>query len=396
MLEHHIFHVDMDAFFAAVEQRERPELRGFPVVVGSPPDKRGVVCTASYEARQFGVRSAMPSRTAYRLCPQAVFLPVRRELYCEVSRQIMAIFERLTPVVEPVSIDEAFLDVAGFLVRHPDPPAVAKSLRRRIYEETGLTASVGVATNKFLAKIASDFRKPAGLTVVPADPAEIVTFLAPMSVSKIWGVGRVTAQTLAEAGIHIIAQLQQTPVDRLERLLGARTAAHLHELAFGRDERPVVVSREEKSISNETTFDEDCQDPQVVRQTLLELTEKVGRRLRTAQRLAGTAQIKLRFADFTTITRQQAFKPPICSDRALLDCARQLCDRELGDRAVRLIGFGVTNLIEPSLVEEAQPLLFSDRAEVYPEENGRDAELDVVVDELRQRFGSGILKRGTW
>ncbi len=393
----HILHFDMDAFFAAVEQLDNPSLRGLPVIVGAPPDRRGVVCTASYEARKFGVRSAMPSRTAYRLCPHGVFLPVRMARYAELSRRIMAICERLTPVIEQVSVDEAFLDVAGLLKRRPCPVDVARQLRLMIRDETGLTASVGVAPNKFLAKLASDFRKPDGLTVVPADERDILAFLAPLPVTRIWGVGQVTGRLLAEAGIRTIGQLQLTPQERLCNILGPRAAWNLQRLALGRDDRPVVVSREEKSISNELTFEHDCQDPELLRQTLIELAEKVGRRLRQAGKLAATAHVKLRFHDFTTVTRQQAMQPATASDRLLVREALTLFEREEGPRPLRLIGFGVSKLSGGELAgSPRQPLLFSDPSELMEEADQRNAELDSVVDDLRERYGVGILRRGRW
>ena len=391
-----ILHVDMDAFFAAVEQRDRPELRGKPVVVGSPPDKRGVVSTCSYEARKYGIHSAMPSRTAYQRCPHAVFLPVDGPKYVDVSRQVMAIFHDFTPMVEKVSIDEAFLDVRGALRKYGDAVTIARLLKRRIRENLNLTASVGVATNKFLAKLASDMDKPDGLTVVPFAQKAIEEFLAPLPVTTIWGVGKVTAQKLHKFGIRSIGDLQKTTPETLSRWLGPNHATHLSNLAHGLDERPVVTEREEKSISNEETFAVDCRDMARVEATLIQLTEKVGRRLRKAGKLARTGQIKVRFEDFTTITRQRAFTKPCDSDRELVRCALDLLENEKIKRPVRLIGFGAMNLLAPEEAARApqQPLLFDVEDLEAEDRSELDRNLDQAVDRLRSKFGDDILKRG--
>lgn len=391
-----ILHVDMDAFFAAVEQHDNPALRGRPVIVGSPPDQRGVVSTASYEARRFGVHSAMPSRTAFKLCPHGVFLPVRGERYRDVSRSVMAVFRSVTPIVEPVSIDEAFMDVSGVLPQVGTAVDAARIIKDRIREETGLTASVGVAVNKFLAKVASDLNKPDGLTVVPVGDAAIRDFLAPLGVRKIWGIGERSAERLAKVGIRRIADIQERDLHTLVRLLGKSMGPHIWQLAHGIDERTVQHEPpEEKSISNETTFTVDCTDIRVVRQTLIELTEKVGRRLRAADKTATVATIKVRFEDFRTITRQQPLAKPTNSDRDLLHCARELLARaDIGKRPIRLVGFGVTGLRGPEGLEDPrQPLLLAQKPE--PRER-RNRALDAVVDQLRNRYGVGILKRAWW
>lgn len=390
-----ILHVDMDAFFAAVEQNDHPELRGKPVIVGSPPNRRGVVSTASYEARRFGVHSAMPSRTAFKLCPHGVFLPVRGARYAEVSAQIMCLFRDLTPLVEPVSIDEAFLDVAGVRQRWPDPVAAARHLKARIRRELGLTASVGVASNKFLAKLASDLDKPDGLTVVPLAEDAIRVFLAPLPVTRIWGVGKVTAEKLQRRGILCIGQIQALTLEALAPILGPAFAAHVLNLAHGRDKREVQPGeREEKSISNEDTFPEDCTDLGLVRQVLIELAEKVGRRLRQAERLAGVAQIKVRFGDFRTITRQRVFRAPASADRVLIACALELFDKEHIAQPVRLVGFGVTDLVRPDADEASGQLTLFPRETTAHER--RQAELDRTVDNLRDTYGAAIIKRGDW
>jgi DNA polymerase IV len=390
-----ILHVDMDAFFAAIEQHDRPELRGRPVIVGARPEQRGVVATCSYEARQFGIRSAMPSSTAARLCPNAVFVPVRGERYGEVSGQIMTIFREFTPCVQPISIDEAFLDMTSVPGSATAPTKAARALKNRIREQTGLTASVGVAPNKFLAKIASDMEKPDGLTVVPFAPAAIVAFLAPMPVKRIWGVGGQTAKHLARHGIRHISQIQNLSAEALVRICGPTFGPRLWQLAHGIDDRAVEAGpREEKSISHEETFAEDVADRARLRQELLELVEKVGRRLRRAERQARTVQIKLRFADFRTITRQQSLPRATDSDRLLVKAALELFAKESLPQAIRLIGFGVSGLEEPGTKGQLrQPSLFEQEEGPDPKQ---EKALDRAVDELRDQYGHTILRRGKW
>jgi DNA polymerase-4 len=383
---HTILHVDMDAFYAAVEQRDRPELRGQPVVVGSPPHQRGVVSTASYEARKFGVHSAMPSRTAYKLCPQAVFLPVRMQRYLEVSGQLMQIFESFTPLVEPLSCDEAFLDVAGALHRWKTADALAGALKQRVRDELGLTCSVGVAGNKFLAKLASDLHKPDGLTVVPEDADGIAAFLAPLPVGRIWGVGDVSEQRLLQFQLRTIGEVQRMPLRQLEGIAGARFSAHLHALAFGRDARPVVTQHEAKSMSSENTFDVDCADPEVVRQTLVGQAEHVGALLRRAGKQGRVAHLKLRWSDFTTITRQLALPQASSADRTLVRAAATLFEREQVRRPVRLVGFGMSGLDDSG---DGPRWLFQEFTET------RDQQLDAAVDQLRARFGSQVVRRAS-
>lgn len=387
-----ILHVDMDAFYAAIEVLDHPEWRGLPLVVGAAPDRRGVVSTCSYEARQYGIHSAMPSRTAGRLCPQAVFVTPRMERYADVSAKIMAILEEFTPLVEPLSLDEAFLDVEGSLPAWGDAIGIAAALKKRIRARTGLTASVGVAPNKFLAKIASDIDKPDGLTVVPVTEAAIMKFLAPLPVAKMWGVGKVTGRRLVREGIRTIGQLQQLDAKALERLFGRSGAADMAELVRGRDDRPVVTSWEEKSISNEHTFDRDEPDPERVRQRLLELVEEVGGRLRAAGKLAGTAQIKLRFGDFSTITRQATFPAPLDSDRALIAGAMALFEREKIRRPIRLVGFGVSKLAAPGRIIPVQAELFEGLSDRMPD--GKNRKLDQAVDSLRRSLGTQAIRRG--
>ena len=391
----HILHVDMDAFYAAIEQRDHPEYLGKPVIVGARPDQRGVVSTCSYEARQFGVHSAMPSRTAGKLCPQGVFVPPRMERYVQVSEQLMTLLEEFTPLVEPLSLDEAFLDVAGALRRWGDAVAIAEEMRSRIRARLQLTGSVGVASNKFLAKVASDLHKPDGLTVVPESEPGILAFLAPLPVNRLWGVGKVTGKRLAEAGIQTIGQIQALTPVALRALVGKGLADAVWELAQGHDDRAVEPAWDEKSISNETTFATDCAAVEIVWQTLLELTENVGARLRRHGKTARTAQIKVRFGDFSTITRQTTFNAPVDTDRDLLMAARLLFERERVRRPVRLIGFGVSHLapVAPAHREE-QPSLFPElRA---PAERAADHRLDKAVDRVRGKFGDRAIVRGDW
>jgi nucleotidyltransferase/DNA polymerase involved in DNA repair len=378
----------MDAFFTSVEQRDQPELLGKPVVVGSPPDQRGVVAAASYEARTFGIHSAMPSREAFRRCPHAVFLPPDGKRYGEASRQIREIFERFTPLVEPLSVDEAFLDVTGVTHLFGSGEQIASQIRDTIRDETRLTASAGVASNKFLAKLASDMDKPDGLTVVPTDPDEIAAFLAPLPVGRIWGVGKVTQKHLEQAGLHTIGQIQKMEPSHLSRILGERGASHLYRLAFGRDEREVETEREEKSISNEHTFTHDCSDYDEIRGVLLNLADKVGRRLRASDKLAGLARLKLRWQGFETITRQRPLNPPACDDFTLRAMATDLFDNEELVKPVRLIGFGVSDLATEA---PAQLSLMMDDEKA----RRRNERLSHTVDTLRQTFGSNSIQRGS-
>lgn len=385
-----ILHVDMDAFYAAVEVRDNPALAGKPVIVGSPPDRRGVVSTASYEARKFGVRSAMPSRTAGKLCPQGIFLPVRMARYAEVSRQIMQIIESFTPVYEQVSVDEAFLDVRGVLRKWKTGRAVAEALKARIRTVTGLTCSLGVAPNKFLAKLASDLQKPDGLTEVPTEPAAIARFLAPLPVGRIWGVGKVTEARLREFGLRTMGDVQRLGEAGLRPLVGEAGARHMAELAYGRDERTVETESIAKSISAETTFDEDCTDAEVVRQVLVDLVEEVGARLREDGRPARTGHLKLRYGDFSTLTRQAPLAPPTVSDADLIRCAVRLLEKENLSRPVRLVGFGVSGLVAAG---PAGP----EQLDIFPAEPGdpRQAALDRTLDRLRKQYGRHAVQRAS-
>ena len=302
-----ILHVDMDAYYAAVEIRDQPELRGKPVIVGGSAEGRGVVCAASYAARHFGVHSAMPTATARRLCPEGIFISPRMSHYAAISRQIRAIFDRYTPLVEPLSLDEAFLDVTGSRQLFGTAIEIGRRIKDEIKTELQLVASVGAAPNKFLAKIASDLQKPDGFVVVP--PNGTVAFLDPLPVGRLWGVGRVTNQALDKLGIRTIGQLRQLPRETMHDLFGEQ-GDHLWHLARGEDDRAVVPDRQAKSISHETTFAADLDDDETLRAWLLELAEQVGRRLREHGLQGRTVHLKLRFSDFRTITRAMKLDNP--------------------------------------------------------------------------------------
>lgn len=382
-----ILHLDMDAFFAAVEQRDNPALRGRPVVVGAAGDARGVVAAASYEARAFGIHSAMPSREAYRRCPEAVFVPPRQKHYAAVSQEVFAIFERYTPEIEPLSIDEAFLDVSGALRLFGSGAEIAAKIRADIRSEVGLTASAGVAPNKFLAKLASEVDKPDGMTVVPREPADIQSFLAPLTVGSIWGVGPVLEAKLRARGIKTIGDLQHIAADQLQEITGKHTADHLRKLACGIDTRPVETASREKSLSREHTYSKDVRDPAVLTRTLGQLVEVVGGRLRAAGYYAGTARIKIRWQGFQTITRQCTLDPPCCDDYHLREAANRLFRSEPLRHPVRLIGFGVQDL----QTQTTQQLsLFDDS----PHNHQRRERLSRAVDGVRARFGIESIEMG--
>ncbi len=382
----------MDAFFAAVEVLDRPELAGRPVVVGAPPDRRGVVATASYEARRFGIHSAMPSREAGRRCPEAVFLPPRMKRYEEMSGRVFRVFESFTPQVEPLSVDEAFLDVRGALYPFGGCALnLARALKIRMREETGLTASVGVATNKFLAKLASDLEKPDGLVAVPTAPDEIRAFLAPLPVGRIWGVGTVAAARLQERGVRTIGDLQQVGEGWLTALLGRSLALHALRLAAGEDSREVAPESERKSLSREHTFDEDEADPDLQRRTLVGLAEDVGRRLRAKGLEGRVVTLKVRMADFRTLTRRRTLDRPLREDRALIREVLALWEASGGSgRSVRLLGCGVEGLADAGS-GVVQPGLFEKEGTKQTE---RDRRLDAAVDRLRARYGFAALRRG--
>lgn len=381
-----ILHVDMDAFFASVELLHHPEWRGKPVIVGSGPNERGVVSTCSYEARKFGVHSAMPSRTAYKLCPHAVFTPPKMELYAKVSRKAFEIFGRFTPYVEGVSIDEAFLDISGSLHLYESARALGETLRATIKEECGVTCSVGIAPNRLLAKLGSEEHKPNGLTMMPFEPEAIARFLAPKKIGVLWGVGKNTEATLNKYGLVTCRDLQRIPFAQLQGIVGSNAAESLKSYAFGRsDDKVYWQESSEKSVSREHTFDTDEASREAVRTKLLDLVREVGQRFRTERRWATTARIKVRDAAFNTFTRQIPFAAPARDDIAFREKALELFDvaipqGEILKKPMRLIGFGVTNIRETP--DDGEPTLF---ASVEDESREKREKLSAVLDALRER-----------
>jgi DNA polymerase-4 len=343
-----IVHLDMDAFYAAVEQRDEPALRGKPVAVGGRPESRGVVAAASYEARSFGVRSAMPMSRAVRLCPELLIVHPNFERYRAVSNQVMEILRSCTPLVEPLSLDEAYLDVTENNWGEPYGTNVARRLKREIYEQTRLTASAGVAPNKFLAKIASGYRKPDGLTVI--SPERIESFLQELPVDALWGVGPVTARKLRAIGIHRLVEVRTADAQKLQAAVGS-LADWLRQLSHGDDPRPVTPDRESKSASTENTYAQDLTDLAAIREELDRMARENARWLARHQLGARTVTIKVRYANFTTVTRSHTLSMPTNDADVIASWAKDLVERtEAGTRAVRLLGVRVAGLVAP-LVE---------------------------------------------
>ncbi|HEU0239286.1 MAG TPA: DNA polymerase IV [Micromonosporaceae bacterium] len=338
-----ILHVDMDAFFASVEIRRRPELAGKPVVVGGA-GPRGVVSSASYEAREFGVRSAMPGGRARRLCPAAVFLPPDFSAYAAASRAVMQIFRDVTPLVEPLSLDEAFLDVSGARRLLGRPADIGQLIRDRVLDHERLTCSVGVAPTKFVAKLASTRCKPDGLSVVPRD--RVLDFLHPLPVSALWGVGERTDELLGRLGLRTIGDLATAPRGMLKAAVGEAAASHLHALANGRDDRRVVATHVDKSISAETTFDVDIEDQAVLRRTLLALSERVAGRLRSAGVAGRTVAIKVRLSDFRTLNRSRTLPSPTDVAREIFEVAMALFTALAPGDRIRLLGVRAEGLVD--------------------------------------------------
>jgi DNA polymerase-4 len=341
-----IVHLDLDAFYAAVEVLERPDLAGKPVVVGGRPEERGVVAAASYPARAFGIRSAMPMHRALARCPDAIVLSPRHSLYRDYSRRVMAILHHTSPLVEQMSIDEAYLDLTDQVAGWETAIEIASGLQRQVQEEVGLSASLGVATNKLVAKVASDRDKPGGLTVVR--PGEEANFLAPLPVRVLWGVGPVTAQKLAQMGVETVGDLAKLPEKELRAHFG-RHGVDMARRAQGIDERPVVTEHEPKSVSQERTFARDLQDAAALKRQLWQLSQSVGRRLKRAELAAGTVAVKLRYADFTTLTRQMRLAVPTDDERMIYRAALILLRRAWQrDRPVRLLGVTGRDLSPPA------------------------------------------------
>ncbi len=336
-----ILHIDMDAFFAMIEQKRHPELKGRPVVVGGSgdPTKRGVVSTASYEARKFGIHSAMPLRTAYGLCPGAVFLPVDYETYSTVSHEIKGILGRFSPALEDVGIDEAFLDISS--IERP-PEEIARDIKEAIRDRTGLTCSIGIAPNKLLAKMASDLRKPDGLTILAEGDLERLIW--PLPVRKLYGVGPKTEARLKKMGIETIGRLASLPLERIAAAFGRSYGLYLHEASRGIDESPVVTHWEPRSMSRETTFETDVASWQVLAATLTELVEDVAAGMKESAYRARTVTVKLRFSDFKTLTRAMTLSRATDSSEAIKDAAFRCVSRIVFKKRVRLIGVRLSNL----------------------------------------------------
>jgi DNA polymerase-4 len=375
-----ILHVDMDAFYASVEVRRRPELRGKPVIVGGA-GPRGVVASASYEARAFGIRSAMPGVRAKRLCPHAVFLPGDFPAYAEASRAVMSIFRDVTPLVEPLSTDEAFLDVAGAVRLLGRPGEIAALIRRRVSEEQRLTCSVGVASTKSIAKLASTRAKPDGVAVVPT--ARVLDYLHPLPVAAVWGVGERTAEILHRLGLNTVGDLAQAPLGMLRAAVGEAATRHLHELAWARDSRPVVPEHVEKSIGAEVTFDVDVAAEEIIRETLLALAGKTALRLRRSGQAGRTVVLKVRLADFRTLSRSRTLPAATDVTRDVFTTAWGLFEAlRPGDR-IRLVGVRVEGLT--AVGSAPRQLSLGERTHGW-----RDAEL--AADAAEARFGSGAVR----
>lgn len=378
-----IIHLDLDAFFAAVEQHDHPELRGKPVIVGGS-QQRGVVSACSYEARTFGVHSAMSMARAVRLCPQAVCRPVRMERYRRVSREVFAIFSRYTDRIEPLSIDEAFLDVSGCERLFGQAREIAVRIRAEVRNETGLTVSAGIAPNKFLAKLASEAGKPDGL--VEVRPEEIDSFLLPLPVARLWGVGKVTAERLQRQGLRTVADLRTFGRERLGRLLGG-AGEQLYRLAQGEDEREVELTEMAKSIGQEETYGRDLTTMEDLRRALLDLAERVGRRLRQEGVVGRRLTLKVRYADFESVTRSQtAAEGMVHAMTIFREGLSLLAKTEAGNRPIRLLGLSLSQLVNGGT---GQQELFGGR------ERERSASLDQALDQLYGRFGEGGVQRAS-
>ena len=376
-MRRYIMHVDMDAFFASVEQRDHEDYRGKPVIVGGL-SARGVVATASYEARRFGIHSAMPMAAARKRCPDGIFLTGQHAHYREVSAQIFAVFARFSPLVEPLSIDEAFLDLTGMEHIMRDPWDYAVRLRQAVWDETGLIASVGIAPNKFLAKLASDLEKPDGLVMIAED--EVEKILWPLPVSRLWGVGKKTEKRLRLLGYSTIYQVAHAVPGKLLREFGVNMAEKLRALSHGCDDRPVVPLRDAQSIGKEKTFEQDLQTREQAEVELLSLSEKVGWRLRLAGRLARTIQLKVRLADFTTCTRSRTLREPISYDHEIYQIVCGLLGTMNFHQGIRLLGVTGTNFEiygETSLFDDKQ----------------KQQNLYGAIDQLKKRFGEGVITK---
>jgi nucleotidyltransferase/DNA polymerase involved in DNA repair len=379
-----ILHVDMDAFFAAVEQREHPDFIGKPLIVGADPKKgkgRGVVSTCSYEARKFGVHSAMPIMQAYKLCPHGIYVPPNGSLYSQVSKDIFKLFFEFTDLVEPLSIDEAFLDISGCIKLFGSAKSIGEKLKYRIYETQSLTASVGIAPNKFLAKIASDLEKPDGLVIV--DENRIQEFLYPLPLSRLWGAGKKTIEKLNKQHIYTVGDLAKLPMNILQQKFG-KQGNHFYHLSRGLDNRPVVAGHEVKSVSNETTFSDDLYDLNLLRETLLHLSEKVAYRMRQKDLKGKTIQLKLRYEGFETITRNRTVEKSTANTEIIFNVIWELFNSNYDkQRKVRLVGVGLSGFIKKT----------SEQLSLFDQPEKKTSDLDHVEDMIRQKFGKNAINR---
>jgi DNA polymerase-4 len=376
-----IIHLDLDAFFVAVERLDNPALIGLPVIVGGRPESRGVVASASYEVRKYGVHSAMPTAEALRRCPHAVIVSGHRGRYSEMSDRVMAILGQYTPLLEPISIDEAFLDVTGTEAHYGPPGELARAIQDRIESELKLSASLGVATNKLVAKIASDLHKPHGVTVVP--PGEEAAFLAPLPIRKLWGVGQVTARELARLGVQTIGDLAAMSRDDLAARFGSHGEG-LWNAARGINNSPVTPEHETKSLSREETFSQDIRDAVVLRRELLRLSDAVASRLRRYNFMARTVGLKLRYPDFTTITRQETLAEPTDAGPVIYGQALSLFEAAWDRRPVRLLGVAATGLTQDGR-----------QLRLFEQEDRRQAQLDATLDRIRAKYGERAVQRAS-
>ena len=383
-MERSIIHADMDAFYASVEQLDNPELNGKPVIVGGSPESRGVVSAASYEARKFGVHSAMPTAHAKRLCPDGVFLPVRMGRYHEVSIQIRKILQSFTPLVEPLALDEAFLDVGGSQRLFGTAEEIGKDIKSRILDETGLVVSIGIGPNKFLAKFASDYDKPDGFCVIREK--DKLTFLEPLEIRSLWGVGAATARVFAELGIKTVGQLRKTSLPVLRQKLG-KNADFLQQLSHGEDHRDVVPDSDAKSIGSESTYPVDVIDLETLETTIWHHAEDVAGRLRSSDMEGRTVHLKVRLSDLSLTTRSETLVEPTSRTDLVASIAARLLrgHSKLKDRPIRLIGVSVSQLTSHP---KPQLQLFGD------ERDEKMRAVDQTIDTIRERMGDALIKRG--